>query len=55
LLFFLEGTQICADPEHGVYTLLLTNRVFPTGENIKIQQFRKDWNDKIAKLLGITE
>lgn len=48
-----KGTQICADPVNGVYTVLLTNRVFPTGENIKIQQFRRDWNDRIAQLLGI--
>lgn len=36
-----------------VFTVLLTNRVFPTGENIKIQEFRKKWNDKIVQLLGI--
>jgi CubicO group peptidase (beta-lactamase class C family) len=47
------GTQICADPVNEVYTLLLTNRVYPTGENIKIQDFRVEWNDAIVELQGI--
>ena len=47
------GTQICADPVNGVYTLLLTNRVYPTGANIQIQAFRQAWNDAIADILGI--
>ena len=44
------GTQICADPERGLYTILLTNRVYPSGDNVKIEDFRRSWNDLIVKI-----
>lgn len=47
------GTQICADPEHGVYTVLLTNRVYPTGDNTQIQAVRRAWNAAVVAALGI--
>ena len=46
------GTQICADPVRKVYTVLLTNRVYPTAANIKIEVVRRLWNDEIVKILG---
>lgn len=48
------GTQICADPEHGVYTVLLTNRVYPSGDNIQIRQVRVDWNTAVVAALGLS-
>lgn len=43
------GTQICADPKNEILTVLLTNRVYPSGSNTKIQGVRKLWNDAVAK------
>jgi CubicO group peptidase (beta-lactamase class C family) len=47
------GTQICADPENEILTLLLTNRVYPTGANTKIQRVRQLWNDAVAKQFNL--
>ena len=48
------GTQICADPERKLFTVLLANRVYPTGANLKIEDFRRTWNDKIVDLFDGT-
>lgn len=45
------GTQICADPDRQVWTVLLTNRVYPTGSNEKIIAVRKQWNDAVVSIL----
>jgi len=45
------GTQICADPKSGILTVLLTNRVYPSGDNTKIQQLRQLWNDAVVDAL----
>ena len=45
------GTQICADPVRGVLTILLTNRVYPSGSNVKIMQVRQEWNDAVVSVL----
>ncbi len=46
------GTQICADPVSRVYTVLLTNRVYPSGDNIKIQAVRVQWNTAVVAALA---
>ena len=46
------GTQLCADPVRQQYTLLLTNRVFPSGANEQIVNFRIMWNDLVVNLIN---
>jgi len=49
------GTQICCDPTRDVFTILLTNRVYPDPANIKIRKVRQDFNSAVKKLhLNIT-
>jgi len=45
------GTQICCDPTRDVFTILLTNRVYPDPANIKIRQVRKDFNTAVQKIV----
>lgn len=45
------GTLICADPVRSIFTILLTNRVYPTDQNIKIRQVRKDFNNAVVAAL----
>lgn len=47
------GTQICADPENEILTVLLTNRVYPTGSNTKIGKYRQLWNQEVAKQFNL--
>lgn len=45
------GTSIWADPERNLFVVLLTNRVYPTRENTKIQIVRPQLHDVIIKFL----
>ncbi|HXZ12812.1 MAG TPA: glycoside hydrolase family 3 N-terminal domain-containing protein [Candidatus Sulfotelmatobacter sp.] len=47
------GTSLWIDPERGLFIVLLTNRVNPTVENIKIRQVRPALHDAIFEALGL--
>lgn len=42
------GTSIWCDPETGLFSILLTNRVHPTSENTRIIGFRPIFHDLVA-------
>jgi beta-N-acetylhexosaminidase len=46
------GTSIWIDPERQLFVVLLTNRVHPTRENIKIQQVRPAVHDAVMQAFG---
>jgi beta-glucosidase-like glycosyl hydrolase/CubicO group peptidase (beta-lactamase class C family) len=46
------GTSIWIDPDRQLFVVLLTNRVNPTRENIKIQQVRPALHDAVMQALG---
>ena len=39
------GTSIAVDPHTGLYVILLTNRVHPTRENMKLMRFRRAFHN----------
>lgn len=43
------GTSLWVDPERGVFAALLTNRVHPDQENLKIQQVRPKFHDLVGQ------
>lgn len=45
------GTSIWIDPDAGFYAILLTNRVYPTRENMKIRDVRNDYGNAVRKIL----
>jgi CubicO group peptidase (beta-lactamase class C family) len=47
------GTSIWIDPEKELAVILLSNRVYPTSENIKIRKFRPLLHNSIVKCLGL--
>ena len=47
------GTSIWIDPDKELFVILLTNRVYPTRENEKIQQVRPAVHDAVAEALGL--
>jgi beta-N-acetylhexosaminidase len=47
------GTSIWIDPEKQLFVILLTNRVYPTAENIKIRQVRPILHDAVVEGLGL--
>jgi beta-N-acetylhexosaminidase len=47
------GTSLWLDPEKELFVILLTNRVYPTRENDKIQQVRPALHDAIVEALGL--
>ena len=47
-----SGTSFWIDPEKELVVVLLTNRVHPTRENIKIRQFRPYFHDTLIQGLG---
>jgi len=47
------GTSIWIDPEKDLFVILLTNRVYPTRENDKIQQVRPALHDAVVEALGL--
>ncbi len=46
------GTSIWIDPDRQVFVVLLTNRVNPTRENMKIAEVRPAFHDAVMKGLG---
>ncbi|MEI6756326.1 MAG: serine hydrolase domain-containing protein [Chlorobium sp.] len=47
------GTSIWIDPEKELAVILLSNRVYPTSDNIKIRTFRPLLHDTVVKCLGL--
>ena len=47
------GTSIWIDPDRQLFVVLLTNRVHPTRENIKIQKVRVELHDAVMQALGL--
>jgi beta-N-acetylhexosaminidase len=47
------GTSMWIDPERNFFVILLTNRVHPTAENIKIRQVRPALHDAILEALAL--
>lgn len=45
------GTMIWADPERNLFAIFLTNRVYPTRDNAKIQQVRPRLYDAVIEAL----
>ena len=48
------GTSLWIDPDRDLFIILLTNRVNPSVENIKIRQVRPALHDSIFEALGVT-
>jgi CubicO group peptidase (beta-lactamase class C family) len=46
------GTSIWIDPDKQLFVVLLTNRVHPTRENMKIAQVRPALHDAVMQALG---
>jgi len=46
------GTQVCGDFERGIFTVLLTNRVFPDPNNNQIRLVRKYFGDAVIDALN---
>lgn len=44
------GTQVCIDPDRKMFTVLLTNRVYPDEENIRIRELRPAFNNLVQQL-----
>jgi len=44
------GTELCGDKDRGLITILLTNRVYPTDENMLIENVRRKWNSKVVEI-----
>jgi len=48
------GTQFCGDPESGVLTVMLTNRVYPNvSGNYLVDYVEQLFNDAVLKVLGL--
>lgn len=45
------GTMLCGDPDRKVITILLTNRVYPSASNFKIENVRREFNNAIVSVL----
>lgn len=45
------GTSIWADPERNLFVVFLTNRVYPTRENTKIQKIRPQLHNAVIKCI----
>jgi len=44
------GTELCGDRDRQLITILLTNRVYPTDDNMKIEDVRRHWNSKVVEI-----
>ncbi len=47
------GTSLWIDPEKELAVILLSNRVYPTAENIRIRKFRPLLHNTVAQCLGL--
>jgi CubicO group peptidase (beta-lactamase class C family) len=45
-----SGTQICMDPKRKLFTILLTNRVYPDKDNNKIRDVRAEFNAAVQRI-----
>jgi CubicO group peptidase (beta-lactamase class C family) len=45
------GTQVCGDPVNKVYTVLLTNRVYPTDQGSGIHDVRQEFHNAVAEAI----
>jgi hypothetical protein len=50
LMLSFTGTQLCGDPVRQIYTILLTNRVYPNDANEAILPVRQAWNTAIQQI-----
>jgi CubicO group peptidase (beta-lactamase class C family) len=48
------GTSLWIDPERHLFIILLTNRVNPSVDNIKIRRVRPELHDAVFEALGFT-
>jgi CubicO group peptidase (beta-lactamase class C family) len=48
------GTSLWIDPERNLFIILLTNRVNPSVDNIKIRRVRSELHDAIFEAFGFT-
>jgi CubicO group peptidase (beta-lactamase class C family) len=48
------GTSLWIDPDRSLFIILLTNRVNPSVDNIKIRKVRPALHDAIFEALGFT-
>lgn len=46
------GTMLCVDPDRQIYTILLTNRVYPSDLNIQIREVRREFGDAVVRALN---
>ncbi|KAL9643989.1 hypothetical protein ABK040_005457 [Willaertia magna] len=44
------GTQVCGDPEREIYTIFLTNRVYPDKLNNQVAYYRNAVNSEVQKV-----
>jgi CubicO group peptidase (beta-lactamase class C family) len=49
------GTSMWCDPEKDLFVVLLTNRVHPKWDNMKIQEYRPAVHDAVAEALGLAK
>jgi beta-N-acetylhexosaminidase len=47
------GTSLWIDPDKQLFVILLTNRVYPSAENIKIRELRPRLHDAVIEGLGL--
>jgi beta-N-acetylhexosaminidase len=47
------GTSLWIDPQKDLFVILLTNRVYPSAENIQIRQVRPALHDAVVRALGL--
>ena len=45
-----SGTQVCGDPERKLFTIFLTNRVYPDKNVNKIGKYRNEVNSEIQSV-----
>jgi len=45
------GTQSCGDPVRKIITIFLTNRVYPSAANYKIERVRQLFNNAVASII----
>ena len=45
------GTEVCIDPVREYYTVFLTNRVYPTYLNDRMNQARREFNDAVLAVM----
>jgi len=48
-----SGTEVCLDPIRKVYTIILTNRVYPNKDNTLISKYRRQLNSKIQEIYDV--